>query len=175
MYKIRSIKQIIFNKYATNMKMAISQGPRLCVFVEYDLFNTTNFIQNLIYTFWYNFDTVLSQFLETGTSDRCLTYIVQRLRFSGFILYPLSFFLYSPFKNVQCLIYNIWHWCITLEQVELVEPNYIKSRFRNKRGLTFWVIAQPKPVCTLRYLTSKRCLLPVLYLISCFCEILYRY
>ena len=25
-----------------------------------------------IYTFWYNFDTVLYQFLETGTSDRCI-------------------------------------------------------------------------------------------------------
>jgi len=46
----------------------------------------------------YNFDTVLCQFLETGTSDRCLIGIVQNLRFSGFSLYPLSFFLYSPFK-----------------------------------------------------------------------------
>ena len=51
-----------------------------------------------IYTIWYNFDTVLYQFLETRTSDRCLICIVQRLRFSGFSLYPLSFFLYSPFK-----------------------------------------------------------------------------
>ena len=34
----------------------------------------------------------------TGTSDRNLICIVHRLRFSGFILYPLSFFLYSPFK-----------------------------------------------------------------------------
>ena len=55
-----------------------------------------------IYTIWYNFDTVLYQFLETGTSDRCLICIVQNLRFSGFILYPLSFFLYSPFKNEEC-------------------------------------------------------------------------
>ena len=44
----------------------------------------------------HNFDTVL--FLETGTSDRCLIYIVQCLRFSGLILYPLSLFLYSPFN-----------------------------------------------------------------------------
>ena len=51
-----------------------------------------------IYTIWYNFDTVLYQFLETGTSDRRL--IVQNLRFSGFSLYPLSFFLYSPFNNL---------------------------------------------------------------------------
>ena len=27
--------------------------------------------------------------------------IVQRLRFSGFILYPLSYFFYSPFKLVR--------------------------------------------------------------------------
>ena len=32
-----------------------------------------------IYTISYNFDTVLYQFLVTGTSDRCLLGIVQRL------------------------------------------------------------------------------------------------
>ena len=52
-----------------------------------------------ICTFWYNFDTVLCQFLETGTKDECLIGIVQLLRFSGFSLYPLSFFLNSPFKH----------------------------------------------------------------------------
>ena len=51
-----------------------------------------------IYEFSYTFDTVLYQYLKTGTSDRCLICIVQRLRFSGFILFPISFFLYSPFK-----------------------------------------------------------------------------
>ena len=51
-----------------------------------------------IYTIWYNFDRVLYQFLETGTSDRRLIGIVQLMRFSGFSLYSLSFFLYSPFK-----------------------------------------------------------------------------
>ena len=40
----------------------------------------------------------LYQFLETGTLDRSLICIVQRLRFLGLILYSLSFFLYSPFK-----------------------------------------------------------------------------
>ena len=50
--------------------------------------------------FWYSFDTVLCQFLETGTSERCFKSIVQNLRFSGFILDPLSFFLYSPFKEI---------------------------------------------------------------------------
>ena len=55
----------------------------------------------LLYTIWYNFDTILYQFLETGTSDRYLINIVQRLRFSVFILDPLSFFLYSSF-NPSC-------------------------------------------------------------------------
>jgi len=70
--------------------------------VEYDLFKPTNFfIQLHIYEFSYKFDTVLYQFLETGTSDSCLICIVQRLRFSGFILYPLSFFFYSPCNEVH--------------------------------------------------------------------------
>ena len=57
-----------------------------------------------IYEFSYNFDTVLYQFLETETSDRCLICIVQRLRFSGFILYPLSFFLSCPIKGTLLVI-----------------------------------------------------------------------
>ena len=43
-------------------------------------------------------DTVLCQFLETGTSDRCLIGLNQLLKFQSFSLCPLSFFLYSPFK-----------------------------------------------------------------------------
>ena len=43
-------------------------------------------------------DTVLYQFLETRTSDRCPIGIVQNLKISGFILYPISFFIYRPFK-----------------------------------------------------------------------------
>ena len=39
----------------------------------------------------YKFDTVLYQFLETGTSERTLRGLDQLLRYS---LYPLSFFLY---------------------------------------------------------------------------------
>ena len=54
-----------------------------CEFVEYDLFYTTNLIQNRTYIRF----------------DRCLICIVQLLRFSDFSLYPLSFFLYSPFKR----------------------------------------------------------------------------
>ena len=62
-----------------------------------------------IYTFWYNFDTVLHQFLESGTSDRCPIGLNQLLRFSGFSLYPLSFFLYSTFnvfKNMK--VFSDW-------------------------------------------------------------------
>ena len=39
----------------------------------------------------------LYRFLKKGTSYSCLLCIVQCLRFSSFILYPLSFSLYSPF------------------------------------------------------------------------------
>ena len=46
---------------------------------------------------------------DTETSDGCLMCIVQRLRFSGFILYPLSFFLYSPFNNeLFCGNFSVW-------------------------------------------------------------------
>ena len=63
------------------------------------LLNMICLIIQLLYKIAYKFDTVLYQFLETGTSDRCLKCIVQNLRFSSFILYPLSFFLYSPFNT----------------------------------------------------------------------------
>ena len=45
--------------------------------------------QNCIYEFSFNFDTVLYQFLKTGTLDRYFMRIVKSLRFSGFIIYPL--------------------------------------------------------------------------------------
>ena len=49
-----------------------------------------------MYTFWYNFDTVLYQFLKTGTSHKCLLCIVQVLRFSGVSIYtPFIFPLQS--------------------------------------------------------------------------------
>jgi len=55
------------------------------VFAEFDLFKHIIFTKFHIHRFSYNFDTVLYQFLETGTSDRCLICIVQRLRFSGLL------------------------------------------------------------------------------------------
>ena len=66
------------------------------------LLNMICLIIQLLYKIAYKFDTVLYQFLETGTSDRCLKCIVQNLRFSSFILYPLSIFLYSPFNTWNC-------------------------------------------------------------------------
>ena len=51
--------------------------------------------------FWYSFDSVLYQFIETWTSERTLTGLNQLLKCSGFNLYPLSFFLYSPFNLTQ--------------------------------------------------------------------------
>ena len=141
LYKIR--KQIISNKYATNLKTRISQrslgnSSLLLLLFEYNNFSflidkidyylsVRNILPELqpmvvryycnmstsvsrdqytalplegvlvtgyerksnIYTFWNNFYTVLCQFLETGTSDRCLIGRVQLLRFSGFSLYPL--------------------------------------------------------------------------------------
>ena len=47
-----------------------------------------------------NLRIILTQFfLETETSDRCFICIVQRLRFSGFILYHLSFSFAVPLSK----------------------------------------------------------------------------
>ena len=52
-----------------------------------------------IYELSYNFNTVLYQLLETGTSDKTFMGHDQELKWLAFsLLYPLSFFLYSPFK-----------------------------------------------------------------------------
>ena len=71
--------------------------------VEYDLFNTTNLIQNLtyMYTFWYNFDTVLYLFLQTGTSDRShiwyrLTPEVLRFQPIPPCIFPLQSLRFQP-------------------------------------------------------------------------------
>ena len=53
------------------------------------------------YLFSYEFVTVLYQFLETGTSERCLICIVQPPDILRFHLIPLSFFFYSPFKSTS--------------------------------------------------------------------------
>ena len=65
-----------------------------------------------IYDFSYNFETVLYQFLMC---------IVQCLRFSGFILYPLSFFLYRITLNN-----NIWNYAIQRVYMSVSKPKYIR-------------------------------------------------
>ena len=50
-----------------------------------------------IYTFWYKFETVICQFLETLG-------IVQLLGFSGFSLYPLSCSLYIPSSKLEATV-----------------------------------------------------------------------
>ena len=72
-----------------------------------------------IYTFWYNFNAVLGQFLETGTSHSCLIGNVQLLRFIGFSHYPFHFSFIVPLRNyrrsfkypfigrVACSIHNV--------------------------------------------------------------------
>jgi len=74
LHKNRSFKQIILIKYATNLKTTISQRS----------------LENL----------GLYQFLETGTQDITLIDLDQLLKCLGFSLYPLSFFLNSPFKDI---------------------------------------------------------------------------
>ena len=67
--------------------------------------------------YWYNYDTVLCKFLETGTSDRCLIGIIHFQRFSDFGLYPLSFFPYTPFKIlISERDYSKLHSCLSNSQ-----------------------------------------------------------
>ena len=144
LYKIGSIKQIIFSKYATNLKTTISQRRQTQVY-SFHYLNLIIFhflidiIDNIIYTsrschqnsnqwqcsitvtcllmyhvtsilhcHWRKFgsrdtDTyltsirfgiILKQLYANFSRQEHLICSVQRLRFSGFILYPLSFFLY---------------------------------------------------------------------------------
>ena len=65
------------------------------VFAEYYRFKTSNLLPNIKYTSLSIILTVSYQFLETGTSDRNLTYLDQLLKCSGFSLYSLSIFLHQ--------------------------------------------------------------------------------
>ena len=67
-----------------------------CVLAEYELFEPTTFTKPCTYEFSYNFVTVLYQFLEIGTSDRCLICIVQRLRSQVLSYFILVFILTIP-------------------------------------------------------------------------------
>ena len=83
------------------MRFCKNSGHEIHVIVEYGLFNTTTLIRNLIYI---RYGIILTQFYinfsrQEYQIDVFYERIVQNLRFSGFILYPLSFFLYSPFNT----------------------------------------------------------------------------
>ena len=86
------------------------------------------------YEFSNKFDTVLCQFLESETSDRCLMCIVQCLRFSGFI--PLSFFLYTvPLRTKNDLNF---HYAIG--NFFLID-DVSKTNLKNYRSQKNWVFA----------------------------------
>ena len=59
--------------------------------------------------------------------DRCFICIVQHLRFSGFILYSLSFFLYSPFK-----ICSITRWKLSITNVSQAKRHH--QKLKHPRG-----------------------------------------
>ena len=59
-----------------------------------------------------NYETNLKRLYHTGAWEHQIDVwlcIVQNLRFSGFILYPLSFFLYSPFNVLfNCQLFSAY-------------------------------------------------------------------
>ena len=59
-----------------------------------------------IYEFSYKFDTVFYQFLETGTSDRCRISNIQRLIFSGVILYHFLK-VFSPIISFKLYFFTL--------------------------------------------------------------------
>ena len=85
--------------------MGLNRFQICCVFDDYDLFKPTTFIQKCIiieffypsneHEFSYNFDAVLYQFLETGTSDRCLIYKENRIECIYSILFA---YIYISFN-----------------------------------------------------------------------------
>ena len=122
-HKYGRICYIIDYKYINNKKLSNSNNNRsklkffkllwdIVVFrlVAY-LLNmiclNLRFLYNLfIHNFSHKFYTVLYQFLETGKSDRTLMGLDQLIKCLGFSLYPVSFFLYSPFNYTLRQDYN---------------------------------------------------------------------
>ena len=104
-YKIILVANLRFSGFS-----GISLFHIGCVIVVYHLFKTTTFIQNCIYM---NFRIKLTPFfINFSRQEHQIGIgigIVQLLRFSGFIIYPLSFFLYSPFKGSDqpCMVVEL--------------------------------------------------------------------
>ena len=68
-----------------------------------------------IFEFSYKFDTVLYQFLEIGASDITFMGRDQELKWLAYSLYPLSFFLYYPFKGSIQQIYPLNNYFVYKE------------------------------------------------------------
>ena len=59
-------------QYYCQMSPSVSRDQYTALLLE-GVLGTSYGRISYIYAFWYDFDTVVCQFLETGTSDRCLT------------------------------------------------------------------------------------------------------
>ena len=116
-YVIFCIKVVAINRsYSTITQQSendyVPQEPENLRFAhiiifEYDLFNTTTFIQNLAYA---RFGIILHSFMSISR-DRHIRQISYSYRSKPEILrvhpiYPFSFFLYSPFKGSNRLDYR---------------------------------------------------------------------
>ena len=66
------------------------------LFAEYDLFKPTTFIQNFIYI---DFRIILTPFYTNfSRQEHHIDVLYVSFNVKDFILYPISFFLYSPFN-----------------------------------------------------------------------------
>ena len=84
--------------------MGYSQFEIGGVIVEYGLFNTTSLIRNLIcirFGIVLSFDTVLYQFLETGTSDIDVFMYRSTPEILRFHPIPLFIFPFSPLNPIK--------------------------------------------------------------------------
>ena len=70
-----------------------------------------------VYMFWYYFDIVVCQFLETGTPDRFLIGIVQLLRFSLYT--PFHFFFTVPWKVIS--LFQRFCSCVVKQKTENID------------------------------------------------------
>ena len=116
---ICNIKQIIINKYATNSKMTISKRSLRNSNQWQCSINVTSLrlyhVTSILHCHWREFwlrdtdvhlpcirfgiiDRFFCQFLDTRTSERCLTGLVQLLRFSGYSLHPFHFSFTVPLR-----------------------------------------------------------------------------
>ena len=90
-----------------------------------------------LYEFSYNFATVLYQFLETGTSDRTLIFILQRLRFSGFILYIIHHYSFTVPLSLKSCVFLI------------ITPLYCRAIEKNKNVFNFLICNSKKRIKSL--------------------------